>query len=158
MAAAAGDTEALRNALASAEAAAFPQAELEAAKAELKALRRRDSLAVVLHGATGPFDSDINGTYAPTNEEKNGKRVYVKIEDPAHCLFRATNSMWLAATVANKDANEWVGYAHTVEVGLAHPMLSKQWKVNVGNGWAQQQMEASVMVSYTSFDGNGPLN
>ena len=104
--AAAGDAEALGSALASAEAAGCPQAELEAAKAELKALRRRDCLAVVLRGATGPKASFINGTYSPTNEKANGAPVYVKVEDPAWCLYRATNGCWFATSVAKKDANK----------------------------------------------------
>ena len=84
--AAKGDAEALGSVLTSVEAAGCPQAELEAAKAELKALRRRDCLAVVLRGATGPNASDTNGTYSPTNEEANGAPVYVKVGNPAWCL------------------------------------------------------------------------
>ena len=144
--AAAGNAEALGTTLASAETVGCPQAELEAAKAELKALRLRDCLAVVLRGATGPNASDINGTYSPTNEA-NGAPVYVKVEDPARCLYKATNGSWYAATVAGKDANKCAGAAKTVEVGLAHPTLAKEWKLWDGKAWVQQPMEASVMVS-----------
>ena len=133
--------------MASAEAAGCPQAELEAAKAELKALRRRDCLAVVLRGATGPNASYINGTYSPTNEKANGAPVYVKVGDPARCLYKVTNGRWFATTVSDKDANKCTGWACTVEVGLAHPTLAKQWVVWDGETWAQQPVEASVMVS-----------
>ncbi len=146
--AAAGDAEALGTALSSAEVAGCPQAELEAAKAELKALRRRDCLAVVLRGATGPNASDINGTYSPTNEMANGVPVYVKVGGPSRCLFRATDGSWYAATVAEKDTNECAGCAYTVEECLAHPTLAKEWMVNDGGEeWARQPVEASVMVS-----------
>jgi hypothetical protein len=145
--AAAGDAEALGSALASAEAAGCPQAELEAAKAELKALRRRDCLAVVLRGATGPNASFINGTYSPTNEKANGAPVYVMVEDPRNCLYRATDGWWYAATVKDKDANECFGCASTVEAGLAHPTLAKEWEVADGKALTQQPVEASVMVS-----------
>ena len=133
--------------MASAEAAGCPQAELEAAKEELKALRRRDCLAVVLRGATGPKAGAINGTYSPTNEKANGVPVYVMVGNPARCLYRATDGKWYTTTVADKDANKCAGWAHTVEVGLAHPTLAKEWKVSDGKAWAKQPVEASVMVS-----------
>ena len=132
--------------MASAEAAGCPQAELEVAKAELKALRRRDCLSLVLRGATGP-NASINGTYSPTNEKTNGVPVYVKVGDPARCLYRATDGRWRAASVADKDANECGGSAHTVELGLAHPTLAKEWMVWDNKAWVQQPVEASVMVS-----------
>ncbi len=126
--------------MASAEAAGCPQAELEVAKAELKALRRRDCLAVVLRGATGPNASAINGTYSPRNEKANGAPMYVKLVDPTWCLYRDTYGKWYAATVADKDANKIVGCAYTVEEGLVHPTLAKQWKVWDGEAWVQQQV------------------
>ncbi len=145
--AAAGDAEALGSAVVSAEAAGCPQTELEVAKAELKALRRRDCLAVVLRGATGSTASFINGNYSPTKEKANGQTVFMKVGDRTKCLYRGTDRGWWATDIEGKDANDISGFATTLVAGLAHPTLAKGWMVGDDTAWAQQPVEASVMVS-----------
>ena len=119
--AAAGDAEALGTALALAEAAGCPQAELEAAKAELAALRR-----VVVRGAPGPLERYVSGAYSVTNETVNGKPVFVMEGQPTRCLFMAKDRRWYAALVTRKDANEPGGWAHT-DPGFSHPAHAKEW-------------------------------
>ncbi len=143
--AATGDAEALASALASAEAAGCPQAELEAAKAELKALQRRDCLAVVLRGATGPYADLVNGTYAPTDEKVNGKTVYIMTGNTDRCLFMATSGVYFAASMTEKKENRLKGFAFTAEVGLAHPMLAKKWMVDGGEAWLEQPLSMSLV-------------
>ncbi len=149
--AAAGDTEALGSVLALAEAAGYPQAELEVAKAELKALRRRDCLAVVLRGATGIYASDINGTYMPTNHKTNGWPVFVKAEDGYKCLYRAMNGKWFAGCMAEKDEKSCGGWAYT-EIGLAHPTLATEWMVICEHDeWKRQPVGSSLTVSSCDY-------
>jgi hypothetical protein len=147
LAVSAGHAEALANALASAEAAGCPQAELEMARAKLKELWRRDCMAVVLRGATGSKARFVNGTYSPTNEKVNGKPVFLKARDPKRCLYMAKDDTWHAATVVSKDASDCVWLACTREEGLAHPTLAKEWEVTDGpDSWNIQPVKTSMMV------------
>lgn len=141
----AGITDVLGSTIALAEAAGCPQSELESAKTNLAKLRRRDCLAVVLRGATGPTAKKVNGTYLPTGEIDNGKPVYVMAGDSSRCLVFSNDKCWRIKNTVKKDEKGYDGNAYT-EPGLAHPTQAKTWKVSDVVGWAQQPLEASVMV------------
>lgn len=149
--AAEGNIVDLENVVALAEAAGFPQGDLKIAKFELKALRLRDSLAIVLSGATGSYARFINGCYAPTSEKVNGKSVFRMVADEKTCLFFSSNGVWLAAAMDENINNKCHGWAFTEE-GLAHPMLAKNWTIFIGKKeWElQPKVATSVLVTKPS--------
>lgn len=118
-------------------------------RGELKSRQRRDLLTVVLHGATGPIASSINGMYTPTKEMVNGKPVFEDLRNKGRCLFMATDGRWRATTVRDKNLNECKNFAPGAfsEEGLAHPTLVREWFSDDGEESARMvSLKATLMV------------
>jgi hypothetical protein len=82
-------------------------------------------------GATGPRAPTINGVYTRTDELKNGKPVFSKVDScGATCCWFAPTSKWMVSRTADKDAKKAVGYAVSQKPRLAHPAVANEvWMV-----------------------------
>jgi len=80
---------------------------------------------VTVSGATGTNAAYVNGTYAPTGELHNGKTLFRKVNDPDKWLRYSKNDSWMVSSTSDKDANNNLCWAHSVEKDLAHPALTK---------------------------------
>jgi len=92
----------------------------------------------------------VNGTYLSTEERLNGMTVYSKLGS-THCfLIRCQDGKWAAGATSEqlKDNEIYAGIASTIEEGLSHPTLAKQWNVFDGEAFQPQTLKASVMVSH----------
>ena len=109
---------------------------------------------VVLSGATGPLSVYINGVFAPTGKEHNGKPLFQKVGDgPDRWLCYNTNDQWMVMDTADKEANNRSGRCHSVKAGLPHPTLAMEWNVaKDGKFVAEAGMSAKVSpVKYTPW-------
>lgn len=126
---------------------------LEVAKSELRTLRMRDYLAVVLRGARGPKSSLVNGVYIPTIENVNGRPAYAKAGNAGNtgqCLYFTKGGKWMVANNEDRDSIfhdlvHFSGLACTVDSGLSHPSLASKWNVD-DKRLSAQQLEVSIMV------------
>ena len=102
-------------------------------------------VSVVLSGATGPASGNINGVFAPTGKDHNGKPLFQKVGDPDKWLCYAKDGDWGVSSTANKDANICVGWRYSAEKGLPHPTMATGWKfIKDGKFVAESGMSAKV--------------
>ena len=115
------------------------EADMTAAAAALK------GVSVVLSGATGSASGNINGVFAPTGKEHNGKPLFQKVGDPDKWLCYDKDGNWMVTDTADKEANVASGWCHSVKAGLPHPTLATEWNVvNDGKFVAEAGMSAKV--------------
>jgi hypothetical protein len=114
-----------------------------AGAAELAAMR-----AFQISGATGPRAPDVNGVYTRTDELKNGKPVFCKVDTGgARCCWFARTNRWMVSPVKHKDANTALGAAKTKQPCLPHPaMAGMGWEVGTGGSGFVVQPKVAVRV------------
>eukprot|EP00729_Bicosta_minor_P032599 gene32599-biopygen28400 len=88
--------------------------------------------------ATGNNAHFVNGAFSKTGAMQNGKPVYSKDGDADTWCYFAPNGKWNVAKTARKDANKAVGWAASIDEGLAAPHLAKAWKVVVNGPFVLQ--------------------
>ena len=98
-------------------------------------------------GATGEHAAAVKGVYVPSDEMKNGRRVYLKVGDPTRCLWFGPNSTWMASPVSYKNENNAACAAYCIETGLDAPYLATRWKVFVDGEFQEQATVALTPLS-----------
>lgn len=94
-----------------------------------------------LSGAFGANAPHAQGVFYITEEQQNGKPVYLKVGSHSYCCWHTLDGQWLVSTMDAKDANNAVGFAHTVLKELDAPQLAKEWTVfqfGAGSAWQVQ--------------------
>lgn len=100
---------------------------------------------------TGKERKRINGIFEKTEENQNGKPVFIKVGGGSQdcCWYTACDS-WMVGDLEDKDANNAAGCAHSIEEGLATPDLVATWTVvKDGGGWEEQPAVTVTRISYT---------
>ena len=67
--------------------------------------------------------------YQPTRELHNGKPLFQKQGDPDKWLRFNVNNKWSITDTADKDANNYVSWCHSVEADIEHPIKVKSWNI-----------------------------
>eukprot|EP00729_Bicosta_minor_P010282 gene10282-biopygen324 len=108
-------------------------AEVHAAKvaADAAAAAALAASGFTIAGATGGKARFVNGTFSKTGAMQNGKPVYSKDSDADMWCYCGPNGVWYVTDTEDKDANKSLGWAASIEEGLAAPHLAKAWKVSV---------------------------
>ena len=101
-------------------------------------------VSVVLSGATGPASGNINGVFAPTGKDHNGKPLFQKVGDPDKWLCYDKDGNWGVTGTTNMEANNKRGWCYSVKTGLRHPTLATEWNVFNGELVAESGMSAKV--------------
>eukprot|EP00729_Bicosta_minor_P018938 gene18938-biopygen5531 len=114
-------------------------AEVHAAKVAADAVAAAAVAAsgFTIAGATGDYARFVNGAFRKTGAMQNGKPVYSKYGEEKRC-FCGPNGRWYVTDTEDKDANKNVGWAASIEVGLAAPQLGKAWRVSVNGAYVLQ--------------------
>ncbi len=104
-------------------------------------------LPVIISGGSGGTSDLVNGTYLPTGERLNDKPVFVKDGDSNKWLLCCKNCKWMVTDTACKNENDIKGWATSVDYGVGHPSLVKQWKiVQEGKFLVQETVSAKSSV------------
>ena len=93
---------------------------------------------MIIAGATGKHDYQVNGTYKPTNEVYNDRVLFRKEGDSGKWLRYTDEGIWVVSSTASKNTNAAGnrGWAHCVEKGLHDPAEAGTWKVLDYGGFA----------------------
>ena len=70
--------------------------------------------AIVISGASGVNAGYVNGCFDPTNELKNGKKVYSKAGSNGSIWLFWANDKWIVGRTDAKDAGKAAGWAHSL--------------------------------------------
>ena len=86
----------------------------------------------------------MTGVFLPLGEDYNHRPLYQKGDDPNEFLLCAKNTTWMVTNRVGMEKNDSSGCGTSVEKGLLHPILARQWKVSNGSKF---QVQAAVVAS-----------
>ena len=86
----------------------------------------------------------VNGFYEQRPEEglRNGQALFQKVEDEGIWLRFSATGCWMISDTFHKEANDSVGFACCVDLGLTDPSKGQRWKVFMVhlNEWVQEPL------------------